>query len=65
MKNDNTIEQQMELLDKKLAWFQSDEFSLDEAAERFEEVNALSQEIEDRLSEKKNEIEVLKQKFDA
>lgn len=47
-----------------VAWFESDEFVLEEATERFEAAKRLADEIDENLATLKNEIVVLKQKFD-
>lgn len=59
MTNDKTIEQLMAEIDERVAWFQSDDFVLDEAKERFLEVKQLAERIEKALTEMKNEIEML------
>lgn len=61
----NSISQQLAKLDEIVAWFESDDFELEQAMAKYKEAEALSQEIETELSELKNEITVLKQKFDA
>ena len=60
MTNDKTIEQLMAEIDERVAWFQGDDFALDEAKERFLEVKQLAERIEKALTEMKNEIEMLK-----
>lgn len=64
MSSDNGIQKRLELLEEKMAWFQSDQFNLDEASAKFNEVDTLAQEIEEELMTMKNSVEVLKQKFD-
>lgn len=59
MTNDKTIEQLMAEIDERVAWFQGDDFILDEAKERFLEVKQLAERIEKALTEMKNEIETL------
>mgnify|MGYP000905005719 FL=1 len=59
MTNDKTIEQLMAEIDERVAWFQGDDFILDEAKERFLEVKQLAERIEKALTEMKNEIEML------
>lgn len=65
MTNDKTVSKMIENLEAKMAWFQGGEFNLDEAAERYEEVERLSDEIEQVLLTMQNQVEVIKQKFDA
>lgn len=50
-------------LDKKVEWFYSDEFKLEEAVENYREAVGLAKEIEKDLTELKNEIEVLAEDF--
>ena len=59
MTNDKTIEQLMAEIDERVAWFQGDDFVLDEAKKRFLEVKQLAERIEKALTEMKNEIEML------
>ena len=54
MQNEPTINELLEQLDKEMAWFNSDEFQLEEARERFLAVKKLAE-----LLNIKNEIEVL------
>ncbi len=63
-KNDMTISDKMAKLGELVAWFDSDEFQLETALEKFAEAEALAQEIEEDLTHLKNDIEVVKKKFD-
>ena len=65
MSNDNNINQKMQALRELVAWFESDDFSLEEASEKFEAASKLASEIESELTGVKNTIAVLKEKFDA
>lgn len=60
-----TIQQKMEELNEMIAWFDSDEFVIEEAIDRFKTAQTLATDIEKDLSGLKNEITVLKKKFDA
>ncbi len=64
-KNDKTIQEKMNQLSELVAWFESDEFELETAIEKYKTAEALAGEIEKDLSELKNEITVLKTKFDS
>ena len=64
IKNNSTIQSKLVQLDKLVAWFDSDDFSLEEATEVFKKAEMLAQEIEGDLSELKNEIQVIKESFD-
>ena len=63
-KNKN-LQQKMDDLSELIAWFDSDDFALEEAIDRFKAAEKLATEIETDLSSFKNDITVLKQKFDS
>lgn len=44
-----TIEEKIQQLEHDVAWFESDDFVLDEAIERYQKVAAASEEIEQEL----------------
>ena len=50
--------------DELVGWFQSEEFTIEQAVEKLRAADTLATEIEQHLSEVKNDITVLKQKFD-
>lgn len=62
-KSNLTIAEKTAKLNELVAWFDSDEFVLEEALERFREVEKLAEEIEKDLLKVKNNIEVVKAKF--
>lgn len=62
--NDNTVQEKMNKLSEVVAWFQGPEFSLEKAVDHFKEAEALAEEIEKNLTKLKNDIKVVKQKFD-
>lgn len=51
-------------LDELVAWFDSDEFELEQAIEKFKAAETLAVDIEKDLNELKNSIEVVKARFD-
>lgn len=63
-KQSKTVQDKLTELNEKVAWFDSEEFELEQAIEKFNEAEKLAEEIESDLSGLKNEINVLKQKFD-
>ena len=65
MNNDMTIEQMMAELNERIAWFQGDDFNLDEAKQRFIEARELSKKITATLEDMRHDIEVLSQDFNA
>lgn len=62
---DVTIQSQLADLSEKIAWFQSDEFTLEDAVKTYTEAEELARQIEDRLTGLKNEITVIKDRFEA
>jgi exodeoxyribonuclease VII small subunit len=60
-----SIQEKMNELDTLVAWFDSDEFSLEEAIAKFKQAEALASDIEKDLGSLKNEVNVLKQRFDT
>ena len=65
MNNDMTIEQMMAELNERIAWFQGDDFNLDEAKQRFIEARELSKKITATLEDMRHYIEVLSEDFNA
>lgn len=65
MNNDMTIEQMMAELNERIAWFQGDDFNLDEAKQRFIEAKELSKKITATLEDMRHDIEVLSEDFNA
>lgn len=62
-KNKSIAEKRGEL-GELLAWFDSDQFNVEEAVEKFQQAEKLASEIEHELLEAKNTITELKQRFD-
>ena len=62
--SNKTVEQKMEALRQLAAWFESDEFTLGEASERFKQAAKLAEEIEKDLSELENSVTILKRSFE-
>lgn len=63
-KNEQPIHEKLAKLSEQLAWFESDQFVLEEAIERFKAVEKLATEIQYELGSLQHEITVLKQRFD-
>lgn len=61
----NSLQEQLAKLDELVAWFEGDEFALEQALDKYRQAEMLAAEIEKELATFKNEITVLKQKFDA
>lgn len=60
-----SIQEKTEQLTKLVAWFDSDEFSIEEALNKYKIAEKLVAEIEGDLSSLKNEINLVKNKFDS
>ena len=63
--NEKTIEQMMAELNERIAWFQSEEFNLDEAKQRFIEARQLAKDITAALDDIQHDITVLSEDFSA
>ena len=63
--NEKTIEQMMAELNERIAWFQSEDFNLDEAKQRFIEARQLAKGITAALDGMQHEITVLSEDFSA
>lgn len=63
--NEKTIEQMMAELNERIAWFQSEDFNLDEAKQRFVEARQLAEDITATLDDMQHEITVLSEDFSA
>ena len=61
----NTIQDKMSELSTLVAWFQGPEFSLEKAVDMYKQAEKLAEEIEADLSKLKNDITIVKQKFDS
>lgn len=62
--NSQTLSAKLEKLDELVAWFDQEDFSIEEALEKFKQADELAGEIEQQLSGLKNEITVLAKRFD-
>jgi exonuclease VII small subunit len=60
---EKNLNEKLKDLDKKVEWFYSDDFKLEQASEKYKEALKLSEEIEKDLKNLKNEIEVLNEDF--
>ena len=60
-----TIQEKTTELSALVAWFDSDEFSLETALDKFKEAETLAESIEKDLKALKNDIQIVKQKFDS
>lgn len=59
-----TVQEKLADLSELVTWFQSPAFKLEEAVDKFKQAEALAEEIEKDLTKLKNDIKVVKKKFD-
>ena len=64
-KENKSIQDKIAELSKLVAWFDSDDFTLETAIDKFKEAEVLAETIEKELQQLKNDIQVVKQKFDS
>lgn len=64
-KQTKSVSEKMAELSELVSWFESDEFQLETALDKYKEAEKLATDVEKDLTGLKNEITVLKQKFDA
>ncbi len=64
-KQDKTIQEKTDELDAIVAWFDGEDFSLELALDKFKQAEVLAQDIQKDLTGLKNEINVIKQRFDV
>lgn len=62
--NNLSISEKISQLDKLVAWFDSEDFSIEEAIERYQQAETLANEIEKDLEAVKENIKVVKKRFD-
>lgn len=58
-----TVQEKMSQLSELVAWFQSSAFTLEDAVTKFKQAEALAEEIEKDLTKLKNDIKLVKKKF--
>ena len=63
MKENKTLNQKIEELEKSTDWFYSDDFNLDEAVKKYKEAIGLAKGLEQDLDGLRNEIEILSEDF--
>lgn len=60
-----TVQGKLSELSELVTWFQSPNFTLEEAVDKFKQAEKLAAEIEVDLTKLKNDIKVIKKKFDS
>jgi len=64
-KNNDSVQVKIAKLRELSAWFDGDEFELEKALDVYKEAEALALEVETDLNSLKNDIQVIKKKFDT
>lgn len=64
-KSNPSVQQKLTALSELVGWFQSSSFTLETALDKFKEAEALAASIEEDLTKLKNEITVVKKRFDS
>ncbi len=59
-----TVQEKLTELSELVGWFQGGSFKLEEAVEKYTHAEALAEEIEKDLTKLKNDITVVKKRFD-
>jgi exonuclease VII small subunit len=60
-----TVQEKLTELSEMVGWFQGASFKLEEAVDKFKAAEKLAEEIEKDLTKLKNDIKVVKKKFDS
>ena len=61
--NKESVAAKLEKLEALLVWFESEEVSVEVAIKKYEEALVLASELETQLKNAKNQVEVIKKKF--
>lgn len=65
LSSNKSIQEKTVDLSKLVEWFDSKDFSLEEALDKFKQAEKLALDIEQDLLSLKNEIKIIKKKFDS
>lgn len=65
MTQNKSIQQKTMELTELVAWFDSDDFVLEKALDKFKEAEKMAKDIEQDLTTLRNDIEVVKKSFDS
>jgi exodeoxyribonuclease VII small subunit len=63
-KTEPDINAKMAKLEEYVAWFESDEFAIEQSLDKFSEAKKLAEEIQADLDTFKNKVTVVKKQFD-
>lgn len=59
-----TINEKLAKLNEYVAWFEGDDFAIEESLDKFAEAQKLAEEIQADLASFKNKVTVIKKQFD-
>jgi len=62
---DKTVQEKLAELSELVGWFQGSAFQLETALDKFKEAEALADTIEKDLTKLKNDITIVKKRFDS
>ena len=62
---DKSVQDKLTDLSELVGWFQGTSFKLETALDKFKEAEALAEEIEKDLTKLKNDIKIVKKRFDS
>jgi exodeoxyribonuclease VII small subunit len=65
MTQSKSIQEKTAELNELVAWFDSDDFALEQALDKFKAAEKLAQDIEQDLTTLRNDIEVVKKSFNG
>ena len=65
LEQNKTVQGKLSDLSELVTWFQSPAFKLEDAVDKFKQAETLAEEIEKDLTKLKNDIKVVKTKFDT
>ena len=63
-KNDKTLSQKIADLQEYVAWFEGDDFEVEKSLEKYKQAEKLAEEIQSDLDGFRNDITLVKKKFD-
>lgn len=61
--NNLSVQKKLAQLEELLAWFESDEVTVEAAVEKYEQALQLAKDLELELKKAKNQIEIINKKF--
>jgi exodeoxyribonuclease VII small subunit len=63
-KNDKTLSEKIAELQEYVSWFEGEDFEVEKSLDKYKQAEALADEIKKDLDGFRNEISVVKKKFD-